>query len=297
MIDFIKRHKVTFLTLFVGICIFGYGVWNRMQKDLKEQKEYDAIVNKIPEYATQYPRPEKMDTLSVYFSELDSSNVMQSLGFVGSLLAIIPCCFLFYRHYKTGFIQNELTRISYKKWLFHMLFKMYGTSLILVITVFIGIFLFYLYCGNFDIQYTIEYFSTSIPYFSKVLNPNAKQIYFLFWYLMNFVCFGIFLAKLSMITCKKAKNVFINIVLAYVLFLGIDLCNELFYFILDGSQSNPIYIGKLLIPSGINNLWRYFEGAGDPKIIFPFMFILGMLSLIGVFIFYFKKESVLLECE
>ncbi len=292
MIDFIKRHQVTFLTLLVGICIFGYGVLKRRERDIKDQKIYNEIVEKYPEHVTKFPRPKKVDTLSIYFNELNSSEILYSLGFVGGLLAIVPCCFLFYRHYKTGFIQNELTRMSYKKWLLKMIFKMYITSLVLVFTVSFGIFLFYLYCGNFDIQYTLEHFSTEAPFFSGVADPNSKQVYFLFWYLMNFICFGMILSNLSMITCKKSKNVFMNIILAYILFLGIELCSELLYFIFDGNIKNPLYIGKIFIPNGINNLWGHFS---DPIILFPFMIFLSIFSCIGVLFCYRKKEGVLLE--
>lgn len=297
MIDFIKRHKVTFLTLLVGIGIFGYGLFYRIQKDNYEEKLYEQIVEKDPEYPLTHPKKEKIDTLSTYFTEIYNMETIDFIGYVGSLLAIIPCCFLFYRHYKTGFIQNELTRESYKKWFSKMLLKMYSTSLVLPITVVLGIFLFYLYCGNFDIQYTIDNFTCPIRFFENVSNPNAKQLYFTFWYIMNFVCFGIFLANLSMITCKKSKNVFMNMVLTYVLYCGVDIMNEFCYRIFARRNDTLIYIGNIFMPEGLNNLWGDFEGIGDPKIIFPFMVLLAVLSTIVVLVFYRKKESVLLECE
>lgn len=226
----------------------------------------------------------KPDFFSVFSNVLIFD--MQFLNFFVVLIIFLlvsrnVCYFL-----KYGYIENSITRESYKSSISKIMKSAYKNIWIIPI---IGLIIIIPIALNFtfDCSYAV--------YYGKSIWPKSIMkvpIVFILLYEFNLLLHSILYTNISLIVSRKQHNYIIAFILSILFFLGLELFLEIF----SGMFFNYIFgvsIGSLF---NIVNLFRFNTDYG----IFPlFAFILtfSVVSSLIVYILYRNPEKLINDCE
>ena len=293
MKKFIKNNKVSliiFSILLIAIIIASINYALQYNKMVKIQNEIYLPLS--IETGTHLPEPNVGSTYNVFYYLLYFDfSFMQMLA---PLILIVPGIWDFHKDLKTGYFKNKLTRISYKKYIRKSLLKSLRNAWILpafIICVFIASFI--VSGGSLDLNDE----PTSLGYsLSGTDLANVQMGWkFAFVFLFNITLNAIFYINLGLLCVKKNKNIFVSIIVGYILFIVWAIISE-------------IVIGHIILPnvfysarlSEIFNLFTIWVYDVPQSLIVPitiYSLLLAGLSTFIVLVSYRNKESVVIECE
>lgn len=262
---FLKKNRFFFLSLLAVLFLIGYSVY---------------------EYATTYSSAFSDNvfyTLFTIFVHFPISN-LQVAAPLFIMIAAVPN---FQEKLKSGFIKNELTRMSYRKWMVQNVLSAWKVVILFPIAMLFFIVLSY-FVSNRDFMYHFTYIGP--------LNPELYPSSFSFWfyYLLTIVTHSIFYVNLGLIFCKKNKNAIVTIVEAFLVFMGLNVISELGFGTLVGRFSifpQYAYLFNLF------GYWLCDVYTLSIKWNFVVALVLALGSLFCLYLTYRKKEEVLYEVD
>lgn len=294
MKKFLKKNRLTIIvTIFLFAWVFmnlvdyanevkrSRDIYNRIVEECTIDINYNGLCNEYLE--EPYKKP---DTITSFFYILCNYN-LNLLQIIAPLFVIIPSMWNFHKKLKTGYIKNELTRQTYKK---YMLKEIIGSMKCILILPCMLLFLFigcYIISGHFDYTNFIAMLVMDKKFLSNL--PLTMAVYF-----VNIVLHSIFYVNLGLIFCKKNGNILVSIIASYISFILLDLFFEAFV--------GSFLLGYLLKIHGFVSLfnlfgiWLYTDYSSLSSI-FIFSLFLSIFSSILVFYTYRKKEEVVICSE
>ena len=210
------------------------------------------------------------------------------LNVFGFLAVIIPTLIAVCNILKNKYIINALTRESYVSFLKQFFKKAYRFIWILPLLAII----MFTFCGfntTFDTGYAI-YNKSSIWTSSLINHP----FWFMFIYIINLVMYSITYVNISLIVARKQHRYVLTVILAFLLFLGIELFLEIVVNILICNIILHEYnIGVVI---NIMNLFTFNDILGIDMLLL-FTILVTIISTIIVILLYRNKEKLVISCE
>lgn len=210
------------------------------------------------------------------------------LNVFGFLAVIIPTLIAVCNILKNKYIINALTRESYVSFLKQFFKKAYRFIWILPLLAII----MFTFCGfntTFDTGYAI-YNKSSIWTSSLTNHP----FWFMFIYIINLVMYSITYVNISLIVARKQHRYVLTVILAFLLFLGIELFLEIVVNILICNIILHEYnIGVVI---NIMNLFTFNDILGIDMLLL-FTILVTIISTIIVILLYRNKEKLVISCE
>lgn len=210
------------------------------------------------------------------------------LNVFGFLAVIIPTLIAVCNILKNKYIINALTRESYVSFLKQFFKKAYRFIWILPLLAII----IFTFCGfntTFDTGYAI-YNKSSIWTSSLINHP----FWFMFIYIINLVMYSITYVNISLIVARKQHRYVLTVILAFLLFLGIELFLEIVVNILICNIILHEYnIGVVI---NIMNLFTFNDILGIDMLLL-FTILVTIISTIIVILLYRNKEKLVISCE
>lgn len=277
---------IVWLTINVFQYIDQHNVQVRMYNQYKEK--YQELCQTDKTFCNM-KKPEYPDTMTVFYQIMFHES-LYNLQVFAPIFIFIPCIWSFHKKMKSGYYKNELTRMSYKKFIQNSFKEVFKNTWILLGFVIVLFMISYILSGNFD------YEATKLAYgeYLSTFDWNYIEIWpiFMVVYLIVIWLHSVFYVNLALIFSKKNSNLFIVIILSYLSFMGIEfiltLIGAFFARILDIH-----YVTEKL---NLFNIWGYKQSFPLPFVI---LYALALVCITGIIVYflYRNKEEVILVNE
>lgn len=297
---YIFQNSLSIIVVFVSVFIVGISFYQYFN-------DYYGYAPKYYEYEKQCKQDKKKESCKILkqmedpkekFSKLDvitlSCEIVQNHAFLymqllAPLFIIIITLSRVHDEINSGMFRYYLTRMKYKDYI-KKIFKsslkpalLFPCLLILIVLI-----------------------SGVITKFNFKVDPEVTKIaVYDSWKYHNFILYGlilcivqylmgIFYGNLGLLFCKKNKNKLISIFLGYITFFVIDI---IFYVVIYALIINKIFGYHTWMK--YFNLLGYFSFDGNTNFVFVIIIslLLVILSYLILFIFYRKKEGMILANE
>lgn len=292
----LKNNKIFLLSAIILFTLFLFSFYQYYKMYHDDVKRFNEIkekceINSSLAVCEDNKKPIHYDTLTLFF-DIFTIESLYWIQLIGCLFVITPAVWQFHKKQKNGFFKNHLLREDYKTYLKNEFKHAYMAVLLLPLLAFIGFILCYIISGfSFDHTPTIECYGKYIPTFnSKYLSMGAL---FPVLYILNLIFHSIFYVHLGLISCKKNKNVFVTILIAFMFFIGTNILSEIVIgsFVFEGMLgiSNASHIFNIF------NIWVYSDTSLSWMLLYGFLLAVGSFG--GLLITYRDKEEVIIESE
>ena len=299
VVNFLKRNYLLILAYIIPIILIvisfhrfyteyysiqQYEEYKVACQELKDERSC-AIFQAIKESNEQF---KSTDTMTFFF-EILYHYIDSYIVVLGPLLVIIQTVHFLHKEFSSGFIKNELIRMSYSKYQK----KVYLTSLksaIVLPFIIITIFIISAFITNFNFSppnwvYKISvYNQTNYDNFFLYLLSSCLIVYFM----------GIFYSNITLAFLNKSKNSLLVTIFSYLCFfvcvILFDVGGSIILIrILKFSPSISVYL----------NIFDYWHINGEDNYLW-FIVISFLLAFISYFVdklIYKKKERTMIEVE
>ena len=280
---------------------------NILKNNFYDMKERCIENSNISESCNYYIENEyKNPSVYVEFSQVMVGESLNSLQLLAPLIIIVASTSKIHSKMKTGFFKNELLRTDYSNW-FKKTLKS-SLSVIWILPVFvICVFLLCL----------IETKNLSFPEMpnciSKIIDGKESLIcsgegnMFLYgsrWipilstfsivFIINIILNSIFYVNLALISCKKNKNIMVSIIVAFLMYIVLNIILEVFIGGLLFAKTLNIHNISAFI--GLGEYWCYENQFNIWFLVLYYLFWV-LVSYIVLRIVYMNKEKVIIENE
>lgn len=246
---------------------------------IKEREEYcNNLLSEVSE-----TNPDFIYTVNTIIQ--DSSIII----YIVFLLIVIPTLYYVCKMFKSRNIIYQLTREKYKDFLKKMFKKAY-TSILILPSMFLVIILFsIIFCNGFS---TNHLFSQGL--LESEMSNMISPIIYIIAIILKATIISIIYINISMIVARKNHNLYISIILSYLLYIGIEI-------FLEGLIGKILFLNIFKIDSmmlyfNIMNIFSLNLVKGYPYTFIPLILILILTTLI-VIKMYKNKESLIIDCD
>lgn len=292
----IKKNWLAFLILFivlVPICNYTYKfVENREKGEVLQQQQISSCQN--DEYYTTHieycNQLLEVNTYKPDFYAMMTDMLVFGIRFINPMAFIIlvfPTLFNVCKILKRKYIINALTRQSYKEFLIYF-FKESFRYVWLLPFLAIIIIIICIFNTSMDPSFSIKY-ETSMWYANTIRNPFL----FIFLYTFNIVIYSVTFVNLALIVLRKYHNFISAVILSVLSYIGIELFFEL---ILNNIILWGIFKSELGHLFNIMNIFTFSDEYGVVTLLL-FSISMLLLSSLGVYLAYRKKENLIIDCE
>ncbi len=291
------KNKIFFISFLILLSFLLIGIYKYYKMYNNDIKNFNIIEEKCEENSAldickEKVRPMHFDTLTLFYT-IFTGDSLYWIQLVSCILVIISAIWEFHKKQKDGFFINCLLRENYKTYLKKEWLNSYKAVLLLPTFALVGFIICYVISGfNMDHSTIVKYYGNYLATFdSKYLSMGFL---FVAIYLLNLFLHSIFYVNLGLICCKKSKNIFITILIAFLFFIGTEMVvgvgigRIIFEMIL---QFQGVYSSLSLF-----NIWVY----SGPSFIWLMLLMGGMLALISsmaLFKTYENQEEVIITSE
>lgn len=310
---FLKRNKVTFvvfLILLAWICSFMIPRWkNKIEAKnhfLEIQEKCKLNPNTMQNCQYYIEKDYQEPSVFVEFSQAMQGDGFYHLQILAPLIIIIVAVSKIHSKLKTGYLKNELQRMSYKTWWQKNLKEVLSVIWILPVFVIIVFLICYFETGNLRAP-------TLSTCHEEVMNGTIEKVCsgegltflygerwipilptFSFIFLLNIILNSIFYVNLSLLAIRKNKNVVVSIIVGYLTYI---VCN-LFLEVLVGGLlfSKTLGIRGISAFIGLSEYWVY-ENKFNIWLLPLYYLCLIAISYLVVKWAYRKKEDIIIENE
>lgn len=198
----------------------------------------------------------------------------------------------FFKVYHTGYFQNIIQRIGYKKTIKYEIIKCWIYSLILPIISLITL-------GVSKVLYKnsiISKYNEVEGYPFQLVNSqmeNMNPYLFIFYHMIITVLFSLIIINIAIIFTRYLKKSYLVTIASYVTIIALENFNNL---ILAPIVARLSGIDKMFNGFSLYNLY-YLDAIPSLQWEFLFAIILLIVSLIIIYIVYRKRESVCINYE
>lgn len=304
---FIKGNKITILVIILLIIWFSFGIGTYIKEygyearlkmvDVTIDKcndldyESDAFLKKVCVDAVNIKnnpqRNEIMDDTLTAFYVILTSPQMFYISLIMPLLLMISAIEKFHKKLKNGFIKNELSRMKYSKVLNNNFLEAYKKIFLFIGILLIVLFISYLISGHFVYHENVNCYEENLWIYKSY--PLYLIIYFI-----NIALHYVFCMNIALCICKKNKNVFLTIIISFLIWLTLDILTEVILTVYVLPDIFNVYLNIDSFNLFAIYAWRIKDGNLLP---FYFSIVLFALSFLWLFITYRKKESVVIASE
>lgn len=264
---------------------------------IKERKAVEEALNECqtntsldPNYINYCKRMEELDKYKEDFFSSYSSMVIFELKFLNPcafLFISIPTLYIIYKRLKYGYFINVNNRETYKRSLksffrdaYRYIWVLPAIALIFMIPI-----LFY---TTLNPSYAIKYGSCL-----WANNLIKHPFLFLSLYLFNLILYAGLFINISLIVVRKKHNFISAVILSYLLYVALELFNEVFI--------NVILFQRILHTSNgglfnIMNMFTFNTQYGTCQLIL-FTLVVYLISVLVVYFSYKDHEKLIIDCE
>lgn len=212
--------------------------------------------------------------------------------YIAPILLIVAGCYSFFQTYRSGFLQNIIQRIGYKKAVSTEIFKCWLSSLILpIVSIVIFVISYFLYPNSKILPYeaTSGYPFQLVPDSMVNMNPYL----FIIVYTFILFLFSIIIINIGIIMTRYLKKFYLVIVGA---FMGLIFIENINNFLVAPIVANVTNITKMLNGFSIYNLY-YLDSI--PSLLWEVIFsiVMTIITTLVVYFIYKKEEKVNLSYE
>lgn len=292
----IKNNWLIFLILIIVLIpIFNYcHKYNENMKrlEIKQEKlisycekEMDSMTNKDACTEVLENKDLKIDFLVMLTDILIFG--IRFINPTAFLLLVFPTLVNLCKILKRKYILNALTRESYKTFLTDFLKKSYKYIWLLPVIAII-ILVICIFSSTINPAYSLHY-GTSMWYAETIKQP----IIFILLYVLNILIYSFSFINLALIIVRKHHNLIVATILSVLVYVGIELFFEL---IVRNLLFGLVFKSELGYLFNIMNIFTFSDQFGTPMLLL-FSFSMFLLSSIGVYFAYRKKENLVISCE
>lgn len=203
------------------------------------------------------------------------------------ILIVFPTLVNLCRILKRKYILHALTRQSYKEFLIDFLKTAYKYIWFLPL---IAIIIISICIMNTSIHPSISLeYDTSMWYAETIKQP----IFFILLYILNIIIYSFSFINLALMIVRKHHNLIIATILSILVYVGIELFFEL---MINNLLFGLVFKSELGYLFNIMNIFTFSDQFGIPTLLL-FSFFMLLLSSIGVYFSYRKKENLVITCE
>ena len=203
------------------------------------------------------------------------------------ILIVFPTLVNLCRILKRKYILHALTRQSYKEFLIDFLKTAYKYIWFLPL---IAIIIISICIMNTSIHPSISSeYDTSMWYAETIKQP----IFFILLYILNIIIYSFSFINLALMIVRKHHNLIIATILSILVYVGIELFFEL---MINNLLFGLVFKSELGYLFNIMNIFTFSDQFGIPTLLL-FSFFMLLLSSIGVYFSYRKKENLVIACE
>lgn len=284
-------NNLPFLIILILIILFGIIDFKKFEKDYKnEVNQYNITHKKCMENKDYLPRNScddlknsnyKVDAINVFFYSLNHGLLGDYLQMFAPLLIMIAAVFPFFRKLKKRNINDYITRMSYKKFLWTSYLSSVKACLIFPIFFAILFILSYKLTGNLDVDFTIDNFPGII--YMPIKYMKSWTLFFPI-FILNIILHSIFWSNLGIICVKKNDNPLVSCIIGYSIYFMI-WC---FLIAITNESSLELYFN-------LANIWVY----DNVELLYMTMLSIAVfvISSILVFMKYKNEEEICYICE
>ncbi len=290
----IKKHwLITFVLILVVMSIINYS--NRyvenMERNNRKQQEFitncqnGTIENK--EFCEQVMND--MDIHNDFYTMMTDVLVfgIRFINPTAFILVVFPTLVNLCRILKRKYILNALTRQSYKEFLVDFLKTAYKYIWLLPL---IAIIIISICIMNTSIHPSISLqYDTSMWYAETIKHP----ILFILLYILNIMIYSFSFINLALMIVRKHHNLIVATILSILIYVGIELFFEL---VINNLLFGLVFKSELGYLFNIMNIFTFSDQFGILTLLL-FSFSMLVLSCIGVYVSYRKKENLVIACE
>ncbi len=250
---------------------------------MKKTYEKCKIENSTTFPCDRYEEPPiRRDTISTFTYVLRDEQ-LSYLQIFAPFLVIFISIFGFHKKIRKGFLKNNLTRISYKKFMKREYIKTIKKySIVYPIFLLIMFIACYTYSGHFEYEKSVLLYNTPFD-----IEVASRWYIFLPSYLLDFVFNSVFWMNIGIYNCKNNKKALPAIVISYIEYIMIF---AIFEFAFEGG----IFYGtRLQEMFGLANVYAFRNITLLEMNLFTFS--LAAISTFIVYLSYRNKEKVLIE--
>lgn len=221
-----------------------------------------------------------------------TSDIFGLFIYIFPIILVMISCTSFFDIYHTGFFSNIIQRIGYKKMLIYEIIKTWKYALILPIISITTLFISkILYSNNIISKYT-ETNGYPIQLVNKQME-NINSIVFIILHIIIITIFSLIIINTSIIVSRFVKKFYlVNIISFVIVILYENLCNLLIAPLVSKiSGVEEMYNGF--------SLYNLYYLDSIPSLLWEFIygFVLLIISILGIYIVFRRKERVYLEYE
>lgn len=219
-------------------------------------------------------------------------DIFGAIIYIYPIILILISCYSFYKVYHSGFFQNIILIVGYKKGIILEIIKSWKYSLILPLVSLISFGICSFCYPNSKILKYVE--TDGYPFqlvndFMETMNPYLFMIIYLFLLIL----FGIIIINIGLCFVRFIKKFYLVVIISFISFIFIENVNNL---LIAPIVAKITGIAKMMNGFSLYNIY-YINSC--PSFIWEIIFtlILFSLSTIVVFMIYSKKENVVLDYE
>lgn len=290
----IKRHwLIMFVLILVIMSIINYS--NRYVENMKRnnRKQQDFITNcqngtiENKEFCEKVMEDKEINN---DFYAMMTDVLVFGIRFINPtafILIVFPTLVNLCRILKRKYILHALTRQSYKEFLIDFLKTAYKYIWFLPL---IAIIIISICIMNTSIHPSISLeYDTSMWYAETIKQP----IFFILLYILNIIIYSFSFINLALMIVRKHHNLIIATILSILVYVGIELFFEL---MINNLLFGLVFKSELGYLFNIMNIFTFSDQFGIPTLLL-FSFFMLLLSSIGVYFSYRKKENLVIICE
>lgn len=304
---FIKKNKITILVIIllgvwfsIGISTYvkeygykarlegvDYGVERCKEVDWENDSFLKAACENFFETQNNSDRIKLTDDTLTAFYIIVTSAPMFYISLIIPVLVMLCAVENFHKNLKNGYIKNKLARAKYSSVIIKSFWNSYKKIFLFMAVLLVVLFASYLISGHFVYHESVNCYEENLWIYKNF--PFYLIIYFI-----NIFLNYIFYMNIAFCMCKRNKNMFIAVILSFLIWLAIDIFTEI---ILTGYIFGGLF--KIKLSADAFNLfaiyaWRMRDGD---MLIFCCTIILTILSFVALWLTYRKKESVVIASE
>lgn len=295
ILNWSKAKKLHLCSLLVILAIANFSLYKYQENLTKPIQGYEKLIeeyncknNSSTEICQKLLIDQEKfkiqtDSTQNIFFRLFTDYSLKFLVSFGILFVIIPSLYSFHKNIHTGFIKEELMRMSYKDFLtkhFRETFKGAFILPIALILTFIGCFLI---SGHFDLSKGKMELAINYEY--------MKDFKFYIIFFINIFLHSIFFINIGLFFIKNFKSYIVTILLSFFA-CEIVFSKLIGSFLLDkllgmNKMYDTLSLLNLYQYYGLNSYWHYLI----------FSIVIVIISSLIVFTSYKNKESLILQSE
>ena len=275
----IKNNLLTILSMGIIIILFVISLILFYKFDIDS---YHNCVRQMAHLNGLVCNKINVDAFTLFFYLL-TDNPLNFIIYLQPILTIIPALYLFFKKYKSGYLNYMSLREKYSKIIKKEILKCYKAALIYPVSLLIILIILIFYTKNFK---PTTVFGNYFFGWSSIKILKHFTTFFINIFLIN-----IFFINIGLLVSKKCKNFILTIILSFLCIISYQIIAELFIAI---PLSNLFKITNLANSFSIYNLWGYDSVVSYLFMIIYCLFLVGITSFL-VYKTYKNKESVIIS--